>query len=293
MAFYEDFIKNQDDLDRRYLIKMVGGSTFTFIKENANLKLDKEDRILTFTDSHGHKMSINYNHVEYIRDNKVEKSGTSPDKTVENISGTDFSKIWENNKCGIIDNIENKAISEVKYDYINLIGNTECLKTRIDEKYSIFNLSTKKEACIHKYEDIELLSEDNTKYLKVCQNNKWGIWDIKANKQICDIRYDRIDDIHRNGFYKVYIEDKCGLFYLKEACAGGSYVLPSQEIVPVQFSDIVDVGTKDYFKICIDDKWGVYSTSKKSIVIEPEYEEEDIIYRRFNMFNIKGKLVKI
>lgn len=212
-------------------------------------------------------------------------------KTVEHIKGSGYSKVCENGKCGIQDDFENELISEIKYDSIEKVGETAYFKVKIGNKYAMYNVLAKKEYSDFKYDDIQPIGEDQSNYLKASINGKWSILDLKAVKYLCDYKYDRIDNFHWNGFYKVYIGNKCGVFYLGQG--GGGYVMPAGEVVPILFDNVEQTGTKDYFKICQNGLWGIYSTIKKTIVIEPKYNKDDFQYRGSNTFNVKGQIIKL
>ena len=221
----------------------------------------------------------------------VERSFAMSERTVEHIKGSGYSKVCENDKCGIQDDFEDTLITEIKYDDIEKVGETSYFKVKIGNKYAMYNLMAQREYSDFKYDDIAPISEDQSNYLKASINGKWSILDLRAVKYLCDYKYDKIDSLGWNGFYKVYIGNKCGMFYLGQG--GGGYVMPASEVVPTMFDDIEQTGTKDYFKICQNGSWGIYSTTKQAVVIESKYSKEAFQYRGSNTFNVNGQIIKL
>ena len=213
------------------------------------------------------------------------------ERTIEHINGTGYSKVCENGKCGIQDDFENSLISEIKYDSIDKVGETSYFKVKQGDRYAMFNVIQQREQSDFKYDDIQPISLDNSNYIKASINGKWSILDLRAVKYLCDYKYDKIDTNHQSGFYKVYVGNKCGMFYLGQG--GGAYDRYVGEAVEPLFEDVEPAGAKEYFKVCKNGLWGVYSTTKKSVVIEPKYMKNDLHYRGSGTFNVKGQAIKL
>ena len=219
----------------------------------------------------------------------IQKGVAMPEETIEHIKGTSYSKVCKNGKCGIQDDYENRLVSDIKYDNIEKVGETAYFKVKIGDKYAMYSIMHQQEVSAFKFDNIAPISEDHSDYLKVSIDGKWAILDLRLNKYLSDYKYDKIDNMPWNSFFKVYIGDKLGLFYLER----GSNFERSREVIPPTYDEILQLDSHKYFKISKNGLWGIYDILKKAVVIEPKYSNNDLQYDKWGYFFIKGQKVEL
>lgn len=210
------------------------------------------------------------------------------------LMGTAYFTVLENNKWGVIDNKGNVVI-QPEYDEMITIPNSQkgifvCTYDVIDNTYKTKVINEKNEQLFSEYEQIEAIDnyddKSNTWYednvLRVKSNGKYGLINFKGEK-ILDTIYDEIYSL--KGIKNSLVIKKDGNTGL---CNNYGNI-----IADTIYKDIKPLGNNYENGYCIvtaENKYGAIAIDK-NIIIEPTYE--DVKYIGSNQFyavKVSGKV---
>lgn len=213
---------------------------------------------------------------------------------INQLMGTAYFTVLENNKWGVIDNKGNVVI-QPQYDEMITIPNSQksifiCAYDVIDNTYKTKVINEKNEQLFSEYEQIEAIDnyddKSNTWYednvLRVKSNGKYGLINFKGEK-ILDTIYDEIYSL--KGIKNSLVIKKDGNTGL---CNNYGNI-----IADTIYKDIKPLGNNYENGYCIvtaENKYGAIAIDK-NIIIEPTYE--DIKYIGSNQFyavKVSGKV---
>lgn len=195
---------------------------------------------------------------------------------VDQIMGTAYFPVLENNKWGVIDNKGNTVI-QASYDEMITVPNSQkgifiCTYDFDGSTYKTKVINEKNEQLFSEYEQIQAIdnydSNSNTWYednvLKVKQNGKYGLINFKGEK-ILDTVY---DDIHSlKGV-------KNSLIIKKDGNTGicNNYGAIIADTIYKEILALGNTNENGYIIVTSENKYGVLEIDK-SIKIEPIYED--------------------
>lgn len=177
--------------------------------------------------------------------------------------------VKRNNKWGLYCSLMGELIP-TKYDSIKHDKTFEC-KVSYGDKWTIFDLISKKEIFPIKYDNMERLN-NYPKIAKYEADGKYGLLSIEKQQELTNPKYDYISAIGNENFIECVCNEK--------RCLLDSV---GNEIIPPKYSYISIVGDSvaividgitfdDKHNIIRNGKWGAYNLRNGEMIVAPKYD---------------------